>query len=127
MVFFEAPHRLVATLEAMTDAWGGDRLAAVARELTKTYEETRRGPLTELAQWARESQPRGEIVVVVAGRPAGELSLEALVAEALARVEAGERAKDAVADLAQAGGVSRRELYAAVLAARQGGGADGGA
>ncbi|WP_297083160.1 16S rRNA (cytidine(1402)-2'-O)-methyltransferase [uncultured Demequina sp.] len=124
MVFFEAPHRLVATLEAMAEAFGGERLAAVARELTKTYEETRRGTLTALAAWARESEPRGEIVVVVGGRPAQEPSLDALVAEALVRVESGERAKDAVADLAQAGGVSRRELYAAVLAARTESGAD---
>lgn len=119
MVFFEAPHRLVATLEAMAAAFGSDRPAAVSRELTKTHEETRRGPLGELAAWAAAGV-RGEIVVTVAGRPAEAPTLEALVAEALVRVEAGERAKDAVADLAATAGVPRRELYAAVLAARQG-------
>ncbi|WP_062077951.1 16S rRNA (cytidine(1402)-2'-O)-methyltransferase [Demequina globuliformis] len=119
MVFFEAPHRLAATLRAMVEAWGGEREAAVSRELTKTYEETRRGPLVELAEWAVAGEPRGEIVVTVAGRSAQAPTLEALVSEALARVAAGERAKDAVADLATTSGVPRRDLYAAVLAARE--------
>ena len=118
MVFFEAPHRLAATLEAMALAFGAERPAAVSRELTKTHEETRRGPLGDLAAWAADGV-RGEIVVTVAGRPAEAPTMEALVAEALVRVEAGERAKDAVADLAATAGVPRRELYAAVLAARQ--------
>ncbi|WP_062136135.1 16S rRNA (cytidine(1402)-2'-O)-methyltransferase [Demequina aestuarii] len=118
MVFFEAPHRLAESLAAMAEHWGHDRRAAVSRELTKTYEETRRGSLAELAAWALAEAPRGEIVVTVAGRPARAASMEELVAEALARVVAGERAKDAVADLAATGGVPRRELYAAVLSAR---------
>lgn len=125
MVLFEAPHRLEATLEAMAQQWGDERPGAVCRELTKTFEETRRGTLAELTAWARQSAPRGEIVIVVGGRPAAAPSLEALVAEALTRITAGERAKDAVADLAQAGGVPRRDLYAAVLDARTGG-ADAG-
>ncbi|GMA35051.1 hypothetical protein GCM10025876_12550 [Demequina litorisediminis] len=87
--------------------------------LTKTHEETRRGTLAALAAWATDGV-RGEIVVTVAGRPAEAPTLDALVAEALARVESGERAKDAVADLAATAGVPRRELYGAVLAARQG-------
>ncbi|MFV0633768.1 16S rRNA (cytidine(1402)-2'-O)-methyltransferase [Demequina sp.] len=118
MVFFEAPHRLEDSLEAMAAALGADRPAAVSRELTKTYEQTKRGALAELAAWARQEQPRGEMVIVVAGRPASAPSVDTLVAEALSRIEAGERSKDAVADLAQAGGVSRRDLYAAVLDAR---------
>ncbi|MDN4477569.1 16S rRNA (cytidine(1402)-2'-O)-methyltransferase [Demequina lignilytica] len=121
MLFFEAPHRLAATLEAMAGAFGADRPAAVSRELTKTYEETRRGTLAELHAWAAGGEPRGEIVVTVAGRPAERLGTQALVAEVLARVEAGERAKAAVADVAAAAGVPSRELYAAVLAARSGG------
>lgn len=118
MVFFEAPHRLAETLDACVQAWSPSRAAAVSRELTKTYEETRRGSLGELAAWAREVQPRGEMVLTVAGRPAGAASMNQLVAEALGRVGAGERAKDVVADLAATGGVPRRELYAAVLQAR---------
>ena len=58
LVFFEAPHRLAETLTAMADAFGADRPAAVCRELTKTYEEVRRGPLGELAAWAARRRPR---------------------------------------------------------------------
>ena len=71
MVFFEAPHRLDATLAAMAEAFGDDRPAAVCRELTKTYEEVRRGGLRELAEWAAEGV-RGEITVVVGGRRRGD-------------------------------------------------------
>lgn len=117
MVFFEAPHRLAVTLEAMTEAFGPERPAAVSRELTKTYEEVVRGPLAELAEWAREDV-RGEIVVVVAGAPPREASLDAVVGEVLARVEAGERLKDAVRELARSSGIGQRELYAAALAAK---------
>ncbi|MGK5533197.1 16S rRNA (cytidine(1402)-2'-O)-methyltransferase, partial [Streptomyces sp. URMC 129] len=66
LVYFESPHRLAATLAAMAEAFGRDRRAAVCRELTKTYEEVRRGTLAELAAWAAEGV-RGEITVVVAG------------------------------------------------------------
>ncbi|WP_369401307.1 16S rRNA (cytidine(1402)-2'-O)-methyltransferase [Demequina soli] len=121
LVFFEAPHRLAATLTAMAEAWGGERRAAVSREITKTYEETRRGTLAELAGWAVAEEPRGEIVVTVAGRPAEAPGVPALVAEVLARVAAGERAKAAVNDVAATAGVPSRELYAAVLAARASG------
>ena len=117
MVFFEAPHRLAVTLEAMTEAFGPERPAAVCRELTKTYEEVVRGPLAELAEWAREDV-RGEIVVVVAGAPPREASLDAVVGEVLARVESGERLKDAVRELARSSGIGQRELYAAALAAK---------
>ncbi len=117
MVFFEAPHRLAVTLEAMVQAFGPERPAAVCRELTKTYEEVVRGPLAELAEWAREDV-RGEIVVVVAGAPPREASLDAVVGEVLARVEAGERLKDAVRELARSSGIGQRELYAAALAAK---------
>jgi 16S rRNA (cytidine1402-2'-O)-methyltransferase len=119
MVFFEAPHRLVAALEAMGEALGADRRAAVSRELTKTYEETKRGTVAELVGWARAEEPRGEMVLTVSGRPAEQPSIDDLVQEALRRVESGERAKDAVADLAEVAGLSRRDLYAAVLAARK--------
>ena len=118
MVFFEAPHRLAATLAAMADAFGGGRPASVSRELTKTYEETRRAPLAELAAWAEAAAPKGEIVVVVSGASAAGASFAALVAEALERASAGERLKDAVKDIATAAGVSSRVLYAAVLETR---------
>ena len=117
MVFFEAPHRLDATLEAMAAAFGGDRPAAVCRELTKTYEEVRRGPLADLAAWASEGV-RGEITVVVAGAA----PVAASVADALpgirARVSAGERLKDVCADVAAATGLSSKALYDGVLGSR---------
>lgn len=118
MVFFEAPHRLVATLGAMVEAFGGERPASVSRELTKTYEETRRGVLAGLAAWAGAAAPKGEIVVVVAGAPKASASLASLVAEALRRVAAGERLKEVVRDISAVAGVSSRELYAAALEAR---------
>jgi 16S rRNA (cytidine1402-2'-O)-methyltransferase len=118
LVFFEAPHRLAATLAAMASAFGADRAASVSRELTKTYEETRRGSLAELAAWAESAAPKGEIVVVVAGAPSTRASLSSLVAEALDRASSGERLKDVVRDLALASGTSSRELYAAALEAR---------
>jgi 16S rRNA (cytidine1402-2'-O)-methyltransferase len=119
MVFFEAPHRLAELLGAMADAFGADRRAAVCRELTKTYEEVRRGALGELVGWASDGEVRGEIVVVVGGAARAAATVGDVVAEVLARADAGERLKDAVGEVAEAAGVSKRELYAAALAARQ--------
>lgn len=119
MVFFEAPHRLSATLADMAQVWGDERRAAVSREITKVYEHTERGTLAALLAWARREQPRGEMVITVGGRPAQEASLESLVAEVRQRVAAGERSKAAVTDVAGAAGVSSRVLYQAVLAAKE--------
>jgi len=117
LVFFEAPHRLAESLVDMATAFGPQRSASVSRELTKTFEETRRGPLAELAEWAAAGV-KGEIVVCVAGANPAALDLEDAVAEAVGRVKAGERAKDVAADLAPLAGVSSRELYAAIVAAK---------
>lgn len=94
MVFFEAPHRLDDTLAAMAEVFGGDRRAAVCRELTKTYEEVKRGPLAELAVWAAEGV-RGEITVVVEGAAdvAEELDAAELVRRVQVREEAGSGAR----------------------------------
>jgi len=120
LVFFEAPHRVAEALAAMADAFGAERPAAVARELTKTYEEVLRGPLGDLAARAAEEQLRGEICVVVGGAPArGPVPLSELVPAVLARVDGGERLKDAVADVATSAGVHKRDLYAAALDARR--------
>ncbi len=115
MVFFEAPHRLASSLAAMAEAFGATRPAAVCRELTKTYEEVRRGGLAELAAWA-EAGVKGEITVVVAGHTAaaGEPDIEDLVAEVDRRTEAGTQRKQAVADVAKEAGIPKRELYDAV-------------
>lgn len=118
LIFFEAPHRLDATLAAMAEAFGPDRPAAVCRELTKTYEEVRRGPLAELAQWAALGV-KGEITVVVGGAPAEVSDPETAVAAVLDRVAGGERLKDVCADVAAATGLSRNDLYNAALIARR--------
>ncbi|GAA4626067.1 16S rRNA (cytidine(1402)-2'-O)-methyltransferase [Cellulomonas oligotrophica] len=118
-VFFEAPHRVAETLDAMVEAYGAERPAAVCRELTKTYEEVRRGPLAELAAWAHAGEVRGEVVLVVGGAPAPTgATVPDLVPEVLARVDGGERLKVVVAEVAEIAGVPKRDLYAAALAAR---------
>jgi 16S rRNA (cytidine1402-2'-O)-methyltransferase len=116
MVFFEAPHRLTAALEAMAGALGAGRPAAVCRELTKTYEEVRRGPLGELAEWSAEGV-RGEITVVVGGAPAdsGPVDLAALADEVERRVGEGEVRKAAISEVARKHGVPKRDLYDAVI------------
>jgi len=113
MVFFEAPHRTEAALAAMAEALGGERAAAVCRELTKTHEEVRRGPLDDLVAWAADGI-RGEVTIVVAGAPAraevgtDRESLRAAVAEEEA---AGATRKEAIADVARRAGVPKREVY----------------
>ncbi|WP_419995631.1 16S rRNA (cytidine(1402)-2'-O)-methyltransferase [Streptomyces boninensis] len=120
LVYFEAPHRLTATLEAMAEAFGGDRRAAVCRELTKTYEEVRRAPLADLAAWAAEGV-RGEITIVVEGAPqqsGDDLTAADLVQLVSVREEAGERRKEAIAAVAKESGVPKREVFDAVVAAK---------
>jgi len=116
MVFFEAPHRLAATLKAMADAFGADRPAAVCRELTKTYEEIRRGPLGDLAGWAAGGV-RGEITLVVGGAPetpglSEPADLAAVVAE---RESTGTPRKQAIAEVAKENGLPKRVVYDAVV------------
>lgn len=117
VIFFESPHRLAATLGEAAEALG-ERRAAVCRELTKTYEEVRRGTLHELAEWAADGV-RGEITVVLEGARPAEVSVDDLVARVVERVEAGERLKAVAAEVAGAAGVSKKELYDAVVAARR--------
>lgn len=117
MVFFEAPHRLAEMLSAVADAFGPDRPAAVCRELTKTYEEVRRGGLAELADWAVEGA-RGEITVVVAGARGASVAVEDVLPEVLSRVADGERLKDVCAEIASATGLSKKALYDAAVASR---------
>ena len=113
MVFFEAPHRTEAALAAMSQAWGDDRPAAVCRELTKTHEEIRRGPLGELVAWAADGV-RGEVTIVVQGAPAGPAIATdppGLRAEVAAREDEGMSRKDAIAEVARLAGVPKREVY----------------
>ncbi len=117
-VFFESPRRLPACLRDAVEQLGGDRRAAVCRELTKVHEEVVRGSLAELATWAADGV-LGEITVVLAGATP-RADLPALVAEASALVDAGMGVKDACAQVIAAtpGAPSRRELYDAVLRSR---------
>ncbi|MEU4998308.1 16S rRNA (cytidine(1402)-2'-O)-methyltransferase [Streptomyces sp. NPDC021622] len=121
LVYFEAPHRIDDTLAAMAEAFGDERRAAVCRELTKTYEEVKRGSLKELAEWAADGV-RGEITVVVEGAPEkspGELGPDELVRRVRVREEAGERRKEAIAAVAAEAGVPKREVFDAVVAAKK--------
>ena len=113
MVFFEAPHRTEAALAAMAEAWGGDRPAAVCRELTKTHEEVRRGPLADLVTWAADGV-RGEVTIVVAGAaPYAEVGSDpaSLLAAVAELEEEGVRRKEAIVEVAQRAGVPKREVY----------------
>ena len=113
MVFFEAPHRTEAALAAMAEALGGDRPAAVCRELTKTHEEVRRGPLADLVSWAAEGV-RGEVTIVVQGAEATAAvdSDPASLRAAVADLESGGATrKDAIAEVARLAGVPKREVY----------------
>jgi len=118
MVFFEAPHRISEFLDDARGAFGDDRPAAVSRELTKTYEETKRGGLAELAAWAADGV-RGEITVVIAGAEQLELSVADAVELVGERIAGGEPLSAAVASVAADTGVARKALYAAALAARK--------
>jgi 16S rRNA (cytidine1402-2'-O)-methyltransferase len=122
LVYFESPRRLEDSLSAMAEIFGSDRRAAVCRELTKTYEEVRRGPLGELAVWAADGV-RGEITVVIEGAPetaGGELQAGELARRVAVREEAGERRKEAIAAVAQQAGLPKREVFDAVVAAKNG-------
>ncbi|MBY6062457.1 16S rRNA (cytidine(1402)-2'-O)-methyltransferase [Microbacterium esteraromaticum] len=117
MVFFESPSRLASSLADMGEAFGADRRIAVCRELTKLYEEVRRGTADELVAWA-EAGVKGEIVVVVEGAAPVAVSAENALAQVQALVASGLRLKEACAEVAAATGLSSRDLYQAALAAR---------
>jgi 16S rRNA (cytidine1402-2'-O)-methyltransferase len=116
IVCFEAPHRLAEMLADAASVLGPDRPAAVCRELTKTYEEVRRGGLAELASWAAGGV-RGEITVVIGGAPvaAAEADPAALAAAVATQVAGGLSRRDAVTAVAEQTGVARRVVYEAAL------------
>jgi 16S rRNA (cytidine1402-2'-O)-methyltransferase len=120
MVFFESPHRLADALTDAAAAFGPERAAAVCRELTKTHEEIRRGPLSSLAEWAGNGV-RGEITLVVAGAApvVAEFSPAQLAAEVAAEEAAGASRKDAIRAVVVRTGLPRRAVYDAVVAAKE--------
>jgi 16S rRNA (cytidine1402-2'-O)-methyltransferase len=118
LVFFEAPHRLTASLADLAELLG-DRPAAVARELTKLFEEVRRQSLSDLAAYYTDVEAKGEIVLVIG--PPGEATaptddaLDAALREALEAASV----KDAAAEIAARFGLRRREVYARALALKR--------
>jgi 16S rRNA (cytidine1402-2'-O)-methyltransferase len=122
MVFFEAPHRALATLGAMAVAFGADRPCAVVRELTKVHEEVLRGSLAEVAERLAANGPRGELTLVVGGAPVarpGAAVATDLAAEVAALVAGGASTRDAIATVARASGTPRRAVYQAVIDVRE--------
>lgn len=121
MVFFEAPHRLVDSLSDCVNVFGADRQAAICREMTKRYEETIRGTLAELSQWAQAHEILGEITLVISGAVTDSASLTA--ADMVGRVRefesAGMDRKTAIATVAEEFGIAKRLVYAAVVDANK--------
>jgi 16S rRNA (cytidine1402-2'-O)-methyltransferase len=114
VVLFESPRRVRATIAELTSACGPDRPVAVARELTKLHEQVWRGSLGQAMAWLDEVEPRGEYVLVVGGKPAAPdvVPSDTEVEAALAgRLAAGDDRKAAVAEVASALGVPKREVY----------------
>jgi 16S rRNA (cytidine1402-2'-O)-methyltransferase len=117
MVFFESPNRIAASLADVAATLGANRRVVVCRELTKFFEEVKRGTAAELAEWAATGV-KGEICVVIAGAEERVMDLETGVAEVLRLLAGGTRLKDAAADVSAASGLSKRDLYEAALAAK---------
>ena len=118
MVFHEAPHKLRATLGDMAELLGGERPVALCRELTKLHEQTMRTTLAAAVEHYRETEPRGEYVLVVAGAPRQEkpaVTLESGAQQVLRLREEGARLKDAAREVAAATGLNKNELYNAAL------------
>ena len=121
MIFYEAPHRLAESLADMAGAFGAERPAAVAREMTKRFEEVRRGSLNALATHYANAEARGEICIVV-----GPAAAEAVVGDAevtaqlRAALDSGLSVKDAAEAVAKASGRKRRDIYREALALLKG-------
>lgn len=123
IIFFEAPHRLQESLEDALAVLGGDRKAAICREMTKTYEETVRGTLAELLAWSTDREILGELTIVLEGFDAGTLTYSAadLVELVLAREGAGESRKDAIASLAKELNLPKRVVFDAIVGSKASG------
>ncbi|MFL1462667.1 16S rRNA (cytidine(1402)-2'-O)-methyltransferase [Roseococcus sp. DSY-14] len=115
LVFYEAPHRAAEALAALRDGLGPARPAALARELTKTFEEVRRGTLDALAEGALADPPRGEVVLLVGPAPPPEAPPEAELDALLRRAMETMSRRDAAAHVAAATGLPRKQVYARAL------------
>lgn len=117
MIFFEAPHRVSEFLADASEVLGGDRRAAVCRELTKPHEEVVRGELSHLLDWALAGV-RGEVTIVVAGSAAAEVSPQEALSLVMDRVRGGVKLSNAARDVSKATGVDRKLLYEAAVTTR---------
>jgi len=119
VVLFAAPSRVAKDLAALARAAGDDRTVVIAREITKLHEEIWTGTLAEAAdRWTNDVEPRGEFTLVIAPRPESPPDLPAALDAVVERMTDGERLSNAVRDVAEETGVSRRVLYEAALADR---------
>ncbi|MGN0642579.1 MAG: 16S rRNA (cytidine(1402)-2'-O)-methyltransferase [Huintestinicola sp.] len=119
LIFYEAPHKLLSTLEDMLNYFG-DRRVAICRELTKLHEEVRRTTLSEAVQYYGQNSPRGEYVLVVEGfspdeSEEGEYTLEDAVKQAQKLIEQGFKPSDACKEAAKLTGFRKSEIYSAML------------
>ena len=121
MVFFEAPHRLVDFLKDARSIFGSERDGAICREMTKRYEEIKRGNLSELNAWASDREILGEITVVIAGAQLGaqESTTDSMVARVREFEGAGMDRKSAIAAVAEEFSIAKRIVYAAVVDANK--------
>jgi 16S rRNA (cytidine1402-2'-O)-methyltransferase len=108
-VFFDSPHRISDSLKDAISCYGPNRKASISRELTKKFEETKRGSLEELLEWSREI--KGELVLVIAGSPQPDIEPDDLVPEVLELISQGLGLKQASSQVAKAHGVSASRLY----------------
>jgi len=118
LIFYEAPHKLIKTLQDMKAAFGGDRYCALCRELTKLHEEVIRGTLDELCGYYETTEPRGEYVIVVAGAEktaAEELTIEQAAELARQLVLGGEKMSEACKKAAKETGFPKQEIYKLLL------------
>ena len=118
IIFFEAPHRLKESLLDACDVFGNERMGAICREMTKTYEETIRGTLGELLAWSTDREILGEITVVLHGFDVSTKSYsgDELVSMVLARESAGESRKDAISTVAKQLDLPKRQVFDALVA-----------
>lgn len=120
IVFFEAPHRLLETLDVAAEILGEDRKAALCREMTKTYEETVRGNLAEIKSWASSKEILGEITIVISGAAEGakEVSQQEIFDAVRKLEDVGMDRKEAIAAVSQELDLPKRDVFDAMVAAK---------
>ena len=120
IVFFEAPHRLLETLDVAAEILGEDRKAALCREMTKTYEETVRGDLAEIKTWAGSKEILGEITIVISGAAEGakEVSQQSIIDAVRKLEDIGMDRKEAIAAVSQELDLPKRDVFDAMVAAK---------